>query len=163
MLVAKVLPLQWSLLLKKPCCEIVSLLSTVIWAVTSTTLEVNKRNSRLRLSEECMQYQGGRGMNRRFCFNTDIMFLHFRLKHGRNYLSRQSKQSESNPFQIWYRAIMIVFFYIKDVLLRYCFFYVLIHIPKLDEYFSWLVLIFFFRLTVLWISLVAIVAWTTFI
>lgn len=122
MLVAKVLPLQWSLLLKKPCCEIVSLLSTVIWAVTSTTMEVNKRNSRLRLSEECMQYQGGRGMNRRFCFNTDIMFLHFRLKHGRNYLSRQSKQSESNPFQIWYRAIMIVFFFIKDVLLRYCFF-----------------------------------------
>lgn len=160
MFMVKVLPLQRSLFLKKPMLW--SKLATVIWTVLPATSEVNKRKSSLRLSEECMQYLGGgNDPQALFCLSTDIMFLHFRLKHGRNYLSRQSKFSESNPLQIWYRAVMIVFFFKR----RYCWdiaFFLCWLISKLGDYFSWQWYWFFFRLVALWISLVVIVDWTTF-
>ncbi len=44
-----------------------SKLATVIWTVTPTTSEVNKRKLSLRLSEECMQYLGAK-RPRRLCF-----------------------------------------------------------------------------------------------
>lgn len=125
----KVLLLQRSLFLEK--LMLWNRLATVYCHLYSDTNHIGSQQKEFEVKIIWGMYavsSGGNEPKVLFCFNKDIMFLHFKLKHGRNYWRRQLKISESNPFQIWYGAMIV--FLKKRCTVEILLFYVLIHRPN---------------------------------